>query len=660
MSFAMLWKRCFGGYNNFKGEKVANKILAIKVQNPFDPTTTCTMGDLLIAGAITEDHILDVAKSYGIDFPSDAVDGSSNNVLQYMLYHGKDYQYTITNEAGEKIIAGLDQSGPIDLVTKEFPLLPIEHVEKMADILSSNGEIWNSTFGQVSEFAVKNKLIDSGYDVLMPAARNYKNADLLVDHKYFVDHELNYVESPDYPGYGMLQIKSTSDIIPTNNYVANTLHHLEVNPDIPVLCSTKIADQLGPAYADRVASFESIGLNDNTLESMAYAQYEQLTYCSPDILSSLNGVAYGLDSSQFSDAVDSARTSVISHTMDANGVLETHLNIGLHNLPIIGMMMRGAISCVSNYRRYQSGEIPKEAIVKNITYDVARTGFTGTAAAVGVGSILAVGGTSFSSVMNNAFEALSGDDLTDIIETLGIGALVVAAGVAISKVAGSIFDNFFDPKKKLKQKTSEASIAATKLAITLDLTYGRDNFLNIFKHEAIPNIEHVIDDSNKDMAIIKKDNKIYPLSYYVHKYRVNIFSKIRSHLIEPYEKMCFMWRYIGETVQFLCINDTDTNKQRQKKSHMENSKKYYCQYLKEANSEEAQKMAEIFKEIGDSYNKFTEIMNRLIMCDMLKLRDVIKNIDDADVQTRYTNFITSYNEMMLERNRLIKNGTISA
>jgi len=253
--------------SNKHAEAIANKILYLKVQSPFDKNQSIVMIDLLASTSMTERNILAVAQSYGIELPSQGVDISGQHALEYLLYHGKKFQYTTFSSDGERIIQGVDDLGFSEQI---LPLIPGTHLDKMVDLFSYSKETWNPFFGQAVEFAVKDKLIDLGYKVKMPSGRNEEGYDICVERKFFDDHGLPFIENPSLDNFGLLQIKSTSEAIPTKGFTSNTIQHFEKYPDIPVIASSKIVDSIPETLTNKVIAFNEISLDDNFVETQIH------------------------------------------------------------------------------------------------------------------------------------------------------------------------------------------------------------------------------------------------------------------------------------------------------------------------------------------------------------------------------------------------------
>ena len=650
MSLRLLFKRLFGGYNNRRGEKVANKFLDIRVKNPFDPSVTCTLGDLCIMGYITEADILNTARENGIEFPSEAVDFSGNNVLQYLLYHGKPYNFTFYNDAGEKVTAGIMHTDSIDLIKPGTPPVTRDHVEHMINLFQGNGETWNSVYGQAAEFSVRHQLENAHYEVLMPAARNYEATDLFVEKKFFSDMGVHYTESPDFPGYGLIQVKTTSGIFPTRDFTSNTLHHLQTNPDIPVICSSRIAEGLGDAYPSHVLSFSDIGLNDANMESMLCHQFEQLKYLNPHALECLNGVAFGLDASHFADAMDSARTSVFSHAMGDSGVLESSLNIGFHNIPVIGMALRGSLALANNVEKARRGEISYNDAFANTARVVAKTAVVGTAASIGTGLVLGAVGTSMGAQVNGlAQSVLSGDSAGNIATSAFQVAGVFALAAGIGYLASNIYDKFFDPKKKYNEKVYAMNMAASNIAIFLTTKTDSNEFLRQFEHPSMRKLQSEIQETMQKRDKIKSENSIYPLSYYVAKRKIAFLSPIYNKLKEEYNKIVSLWNYLAKSSSFLVTSFED----KKKKYYREEAKSAYLDYNYDSS------IKKLFKENGKSDEDFLKIIIVLIKNDIVRLMPYIKSINNDVLHNLISAFEQSTQDAYQEYEKLVQKGIIT-
>lgn len=634
-------------YNNRTGADYANKFLDLKVKNPFNRDETIILSDLLIMGIIDEKHILETCEMYGIKFPEEAVDASQNNVLDYMLYHGKQYQFEYVNANGEKIIAGVEKINEIPMATEGFPLLPADHVEKMINLFQGNSETWNSVFGQAAEFGVKDSLIKNGYEVLMPAARNYEATDLIVEKKFFDDKGLNYSEVEGMPGFGKLQVKTTSGINPTNDCTANTIHHLTTNEDIPVVCSTKIYDQIPDEYKGKLIPFSDLGINDKILESNAYFQYLQIRNFDVDVdsISSMNGVLSGLDASQFSDIVDNARTSVISTTLNDSGVIEHSLNIGLHNIPMIGICIRGTISTMQNYRKYKNGEIKDLSILfKNVGYDVTKTGVIGTATAIGSGLVLGALGTSSTEIFSGVCNWLSGDDSSDAAEALGEAALGLAVIAGVGYLAKAAWNALFDPKKELMARVKKYNEQAMTVCSEVILSLTEENFIQLFCPPVLPNMEQELSKISEEMTTIKKNNKILPLPYYVYLRKKELFEVLQKELLKRiqqakslYYRMKYTSLYSGQIV----IEGFGTTS----KETLE------ALYINQNN-----KLSDVFKKVHNNDEKFLEVVYSLVARDVESILGRIRGLKMDNLQEKIDSLDKLAYSVNEEHKRLVDSG----
>ncbi len=651
MGIKLLFKRLFGGYNNRRGEKVANKFLDIRVRNPFDPSVTCTLGDLCIMGYITEADILNIARENGIEFPTEAADFSGNNVLQYLLYHGKPYNFTFYNDAGEKVTAGIMHTDSIDLIQSAAPPVTRDHLEHMISMFQGNGESWNSVYGQAAEFHVRHQLEKAGYEVLMPADRNYEATDLIVEKRFFNDMGTQYTESPDFPGHGLLQVKTSSGIFPTNDYTSNTLHHLQTNPDIPVICSSKIAASLGNSYPSHILSFSDIGLNDAHMESMLCHQFEQLKYLNPHALECLNGVAFGLDASVFHDTMDSARTSVFSHVMGDSGVMESSLNIGFHNIPVIGMALRGSLALANNVEKARRGEISYKDAYANTARVVAKTAVVGTATSIGTGLVLGALGTSVGAQVNGLAQSIfSGDNAGNIASSAFQVAGVLALAGIIGGIATSIYDKFFDPKKKYNEKVYAMNMAAANIAIFLTRKLNSNEFLGQFEHPSMRKLQSEIQETMQKRDKIKRENSIYPFSYYVAKRKINFLTPIYNQLYDEYNKIVRLWNYLAKSSSFLVLSFED---KKNKTRSREEAKSAYLDYNYDSS------IKKLFRENGNSNEDFLQIIIVLIKNDIVRLMPYIKNINNDALHDLIYAFEQSTLDAYQEYEKLVQKGIIT-
>lgn len=645
-------------YINWRTKKIADKILNIRVKNPYAPSFPCTLGDLCIMSYYTESNILEIARRNGIELPSKAEDFSGNNILEYLYYHGKEYQFMLCVEDGHKVPAGLTNIGSTTWATPVAPPITRDHLEHMISLFHGNNETWNSIYGQAAEFSVRDQLQKEGYKILMPSARKHEATALLVDKKFFIDKDIKYTESTDHPGFGFLQIKTTSSILPPDNYTANTLHHLEINPDIPVICSTKIANTLGDYYPSQIIGFSNIGINDTQLESILYHQFMQLKSINPEVLDCLNGVAYGLDESVFSDTLNSASTSTLPHTLNDSGVVENSLDIGFHNIPLIGTALIGTLAFKYNIEKVQQYEITLEEAYANTANVMARekvnTASTvakekviNTASTVGTKVVLGAMGTSLSGQMNGLADAISDNNIGNIASSAAgiFGTIVLAAGIEI--ISSVIYDKFFDKTKDLKRKIRRRDRSAANIAIFITTKMNKDDIISQFSHP-VYKLKNDIEKTKLKISQLKSENDIYPISYYVAKRKLDFFVPICNMLNRQYNKIINMFNYLSAASSFLSLpQDTSRECKEKWKKIIKSS------YIKHNDNKDIE---EAIDKVIDSDEKFSETIRMLIEFDIDNFLPYIEKIKNDELNNLITIFEQNKIIVQNEENKLRKEG----
>ena len=224
MNLAVAFRKLY--YSIFSGDaecrKKVRSLLDVKVKNPFDVNDVCTLGDIIFSTSMSERKILQIAERYGIKMPSEAADISSNDALKYLLFHNKNLHYEYIDSAGDLQTAGLEQLGD-ESVISDIEIVPMSHLDKLADFLQDSGEEFKQFFGHAAEFAVADKLNNLGVKTVLPKAGNNPGFDLLCNKQEFFDKYS--IELPAWnknPDYGMLQVKTATELNnPSENYIDN-------------------------------------------------------------------------------------------------------------------------------------------------------------------------------------------------------------------------------------------------------------------------------------------------------------------------------------------------------------------------------------------------------------------------------------------------------
>ncbi len=425
---------------------------------------------------------------------------------------------------------------------------------------------------------------------------------------------------------------------------------METNSDIPVLCSSKIATSLGEYYPSRILGFSDIGIDDTRMEDMLYHQFEQLKYLNPHALESLNGVAFGLDASVFSDAMESARSSVFSHIMNDSGVMESALNIGFHNIPLIGLAVKGTLTLKNNLERAERHEISLDAAYANTLRAITKTAVVGTVTSIGTGLVLGAAGTSIGDQVNGLAEAvLSDDNFSDIASSAWNVAGTLAVVGLIGLAASSIYNKIFDPKKNLKKKMHDMNIAAANIAISLTTKFNSNEFLDQFGYP-LNKLKINICDIIQKIEQLKRENDIYPISYYVAKRKLKIFQQIYKILNEKYEKISHMFSYLTAASTYLSL-PLDSDKEC-KKNWKEITTNLYCDY--NSNS----KIKKTIKEARHSDEQFSDTIRSLINYDIDNYMPYIKKLNNNELNKLIAIFEQKKLSVQIEYDKLVKEGKI--
>ncbi len=499
-------------YSEEDGRKKANELLYKKVQNPYDRTSSTLLIDVLLNSAMDANAIRNVFHSYGIEYAKDGIDLTGNSTLEYMLYHGKKYNYHVD---GENITTDTTKIFNEAVVPDELPIIPNTHLEHIRNLVSSSNEGYNSFFGQAAEFSIKRQLETMGYEAILPTDRNVMAVDIYVNKKFFDDYGMTYVEHPSKLGFGMVQIKTTSMINPTNNYTSNTMEHFVKYPDIPVLSSSKIANSLYEKYPEgQILGFDKIGLNELSAETEVYKQLEAVKSIHGDSLIKELKLPTGAN---------------ISNS-DLDAIKDSSLlfgDTGLNSIPMLGIALSATFATYSNYRRIKNKEITIDQGIKNIGMSTAKTAVVGTISVAATQVLLnnTFNATAGAEIMEGAETLFSGDFSLDGLEEMGEAAIIIAALASIGYGAKKVWEFFagnpMDEYHRLLQEREKLEQQMATLIksnrINIDTTSGIKRVLEI-KKEMI-GIDNMIDDNTKSYTF--NISGIQSLKYYIFEQKKN-------------------------------------------------------------------------------------------------------------------------------------------
>lgn len=556
MNLAVAFRKLY--YSIFSGDaecrKKVRSLLDVKVKNPFDVNDVCTLGDIIFSTSMSEREILQIAESYGIKMPSEAADISSNDALKYLLFHNEDLHYEYIDSVGNLQTAGLEQLGDENVIG-DIEIVPMSHLDQLADFLQNSNESFKQFFGHAAEFAVADKLNNLGIKTVLPKAGNNPGFDLLCNRQEFFDkYGINLPAWNENSDYGMLQVKTATEVInPSGNYIDNTLNHFDKYPDIPVICSDKIANALSDYNFDNsIISFSDIGIDDIALEQRVSDSFEFLKGFIPGQSLGNIGINQGLECSQFADALPNST--------------------GLGHIPLVAIGLRSLISSYKNYSLYNKGIIDFKNVCKNVGRDVAETAVISTATIYATDEFAtALGLPSISESANDFWESLSdGFDLEDIftIDPVDLAfrlAITIGVRYGLKKVWQFIVG---DPLEKLKQLKSERNNYIYQIRRIFNDNSG--DILNYMaKKFNYDNICKSIIDINKKMSDLKYKNK-RSFEYYALEYKAEILGKVKnkqdseiSNINKIFENLNTIWSILHnclyEEVDEKCVSKYKEN-----------------------------------------------------------------------------------------------------
>lgn len=512
MNLAVAFRKLY--YSIFSGDaecrKKVRSLLNVKVKNPFDVNDVCTLGDIIFSTSMSERKILQIAESYGIKMPSEAADISSNDALKYLLFHNEDLHYEYKDSVGNLQTAGLEQLED-ESVISNIEIVPMSHLDKLADFLQNSGEGFKQFFGHAAEFAVADKLNNLGVETYLPKAGNNPGFDLLCNKQEFFD---KYgIELPAWnknPDYGMLQVKTATELNnPSENYIDNTLNHFDKYPNIPVICSNKIANALSDYNFDNnIISFSDIGIDDRTLEEQVSKSVDFIKEFIPDQSWGDIGINQGLECSQFAD--------------------DLPYSAGWGHIPLVAIGLRASISTYKNYSLYNKGTIDFKEMLSNVGRDAAETAVISTATIYATKEFAtALGLPTISEAGNNLWESLSDgldlDDIGDSVELALALAVAVGIGFCIKKAWQFVVG---DPLKKLKQLKADRTNYIYDIRMIFN-DNSKDILNYMMKQFNYDDICKSIIGINKRMSDLKYKNK-RSFEYYALEYKAEILGKVKN------------------------------------------------------------------------------------------------------------------------------------
>lgn len=531
MNLAVAFRKLY--YSIFSGDaecrKKVRSLLDVKVKNPFDVNDVCTLGDIIFSTSMSERKILQIAERYGIKMPSEAADISSNDALKYLLFHNKDLHYEYIDSAGNLQTAGLEQLGD-ESVISDIEIVPMKHLDELADFLQKSSEEFKQFFGHAAEFAVADKLKNLGVKTFLPKAGNNPGFDLLCNKQEFFDKYS--IELPAWnknPDYGMLQVKTATELHnPSENYIDNTLNHFDKYPDIPVICSDKIANRLSDYNFDNsIISFSDIGIDDRTLEEQVYKSYEFIKKFIPDQSGDI-GIKQGLECIQFADALP--------------------YSAGWGRIPLVAIGLRASISTYKNYSLYNKGAIDFKEMLSNVGRDTTETAVISTATIYATKEFAtALGLPTISEAGNNLWESLSdGFDLDDFGELALALAVAVGISLCIKKAWQFVVG---DPLKKLKQLKIDRKNFIYDIR-TMFNDNSKDILNYMMKQFNYDDICKSITGINKRMSDLEYKNK-RSFEYYALEYKAEILGKVKnkqdseiSNINKIFENLNTIWNIL--------------------------------------------------------------------------------------------------------------------
>ena len=504
-------------YND--GQKILNSIYHTKVQSPYDPTKTVLLIDVLVNTSMDAKAIEAVFHSYGIEYSKDAIDITGNNTLEYMLYHGEIFHYK-----AQGINLSIDDTGPVEVVPDILPIIPKSHLDLMQNLIQNQNESYSSFLGHATEFTVLREFQSAGYQADIPTASNTKGYDLLVEHKFFKEHGLIYNEHPMKPGFGMLQVKSTSTLDPTQNFTGNTLEHFQKFPDIPVIASSKIADNLQLSISStKIIGFDKIGIDELAAEKMIYAQLQAVK--------DLQGQAY-FDSLNIPKGLHISRPELDS-IKDAS---ELFGDVGFNSIPLLGIALSASFASYTNFKKINSKEITLSEGLKNIAKASGKTAIIGTASIAATQAIMGIFGTTSGSVLMGGYETVHEhfvnpdldwdmSDYEDMAELAAVVALVTVIGIGMKKLWHSIVGDPFDKYREMEKEALFIEKKFVKIS-----NNSKQKVLTLLGIDYVNTLESQINSTEVKM---KQYHKKYTfgtdgtqsLQYYLNDYKKKFLSK---------------------------------------------------------------------------------------------------------------------------------------
>ena len=623
-------------YECFSSESACDRrvkrLLNLKVQSPFDKNDVITLGDIIFTTAMTEKEILDIAKSYGIDLPSKAIDVTPDKSLEYLLYHGKNFQYTFTNSAGEKVVAGIEQIGDGQYI-RNIPLIPDTHLDRIIELYKASQEGLGSFYGHVAEFGVRDALTNQGYQVFIPSASNTPGYDLCVEKRFFDNYGLDYVENPDIPGYGLLQVKSTigNNVV---DYTSNTLEHFNKYHDIPVVASDRIVRRMEGTLAEgKLISFGDVGVEED-LET-------------GELLPETFIVNTGLESTHFAGTLNNSVDALTLSDFTAGTLLE-HLHI-----PTVGIAIAAGISSYKQYRMVKDNQISLAKASVNIAKDTSKAAIISTTT-IGLTSLTAGAiGISATESANGIAEWAFGDaelDFSDVGEFGFYVAIAAGIGGGVKKLWNWIVGDPFEQLKRLNTQRVEVlngicqDIEMNKAIFVERLTPPKDYVL---QNNLLVEIGQL--DSRNNKLIENYRSKIKPLSYYVIKEKIDLLKTVLQKIEDEYViKRKAVEDYIDRILML-----ADLARHCNEKNVSKTKRNFFKMYRKELNVVEE---SNIRKKL-DSKDQLISFLYNVLNSECQKLLEMIEKHEET-FKTYRRRLVSCNAEIQEEISRLRAQGKL--
>ena len=505
-------------------EKEMRQFFHKKVPDPFgEKSDYITLGDLYSESALTPKSLGNIMTSFGLgeifletayDISStstalkdhgllkiaDAVDPNTSPTVRALMFR---------NAKESRIVDG--KNVKISDPNHIPELVPNSSLDRLTQYVQSKNYNDETLAGYTGEWVVHDKLVEKGYDVIMPE-NNKEGYDLLVEKKFFEDNGLHFNPDPQTSlDFGKLQVKTTRGKTKIQEHLQK--HGPESSDPIPVIAPDA---QLAGFPPDFTVGFSNIE-----------ADYDQiLALSTTDAMNILEG--------HFGEVVKSGMETPLMENITSNYFDTALPDMGI---PYFSLLISAAVGSVRSYQLVTQGKMNVSGAIKENTINLGGVAVSGLAFS-GVSSGLAT-------LLGNegGINQLGGEALASLSDGLDLGDLEDWAELAIVaylsyKAVGIVrkaWRKLFDPLKPLKNAQTELRNALFDFIDVLE-GYWEQILKNLgiqsvlIQTERSEKIRSLFEIEKANLRQLKKEGYLPSLHYYALEYANKRQEKIEHEL----------------------------------------------------------------------------------------------------------------------------------